>query len=351
MTESITETLVPAAIPYPSSVRLGRIEDEPIDVYHRTPAISNSKLADFAAPTGRPSLFYEKHVLGIREQQAESPALFMGNVADCLVLEGPEAMDRRYVINPRPHFGDMRIKVNKEAQAKWELLNTPILEQFDASVKAGKIPVSQEDYAFAMRLREAVLRNKIARAVLACGKPQITWRIRMPHFLVQCRTDYFVESASAELAQYLPVNEGDALFVDLKTTDSLDEEGYASFWKQVRQKRYYRQLALYREVIQPILKRPIAFACLIAVEKTPPYECGVYVPPEKDMQLGIEEILWTLRNLQLCAQKGVWPGVPQDQVVPLPLKEWHHREVAGEMERASALFATLQELPDRQLTP
>lgn len=341
-------SLVPFTVANPPpEVRLGRIPDEPAEMYHKQPALSRSMLEDFAPPTGRPSYFYRKHVLRIPMDERRSKALDVGNAAETLILEGDHVYADRYAVLDKPSFGDQRNKDNKAAKQAWEDQHADVLKQI---AEGRKIQISGKDHALNEQLRQSVNMNQIAGAILRCCEPQITWRVRTRDFDAQCRTDLYCDSVSEELAELIPgLAVGDAFFADLKTTESLDKGAFSSFWKHWQEFRYYRQIAFYRNVIQPIIKRPLKGGVLIAVEKTEPYECIVGVMDETDIELGERQIAQQLELLRLCLKTNYWPGYPQDEPVRLSMDSWHEGKVMREIKESDTLHAELLEL-DRRLS-
>jgi hypothetical protein len=315
------------------TVPLGMIENEPIEVYHATRAISKSKLDDFCPPEGRPSYFYRKHILGLVREH-KSKVFELGSAAHALILEGSAAFNERYAVD-RP-WG--RKKIEREAKAAYV-----------AEAKAkNKKWLERAEGETVWRMSQAAQSNAVARELLRCGKPEVTWRIKTPSFLVQCRTDWWVESASPELAALVPfIEEGEPVFADLKTCNTLAEDGYASLHKNVRDYGYHKQHAFYREVIGAVrkakgLRAPRAML-IIGVEKAEPCECGVYYVEPGDVDMATEQIVSSLGLLAQCFANNSWPGVPQNEAIPVGLKPWDKKKAEAAMLTESTARMALAE--------
>lgn len=300
-----------ALIPYNVEIPLGRIEGESIEQYHRTGAVSHSKLEVFKR---RPSEFYRRFISGEAEPQEESEAQGLGQAAHTLILEGSVAFENRYAVEP--DFGDCRKTANKEARDNWRALHD----------KHKPISATIERQCIAMQ--QGVNRNFVAKALLAHGKPETTWRMPLGPMLLQARTDWFIDSATEDLSLLIPeVKPGERIICDLKTCATLSVDGFGSFFKWAREAGYYRQDALYREVVSKILGEPVHHCFYIAVEKDEPFECAVFRFDDVARDLGVREVIETLKSLIQCAKADEWPGVIQDAVISLDLPEWHVRKM------------------------
>jgi hypothetical protein len=312
---------------------LGMIENEPIEVYHATRAISKSKLDDFCPPEGRPSYFWRKHLLG-SVHEPKSKVFELGNAAHTMILEGSGAFNERYAVD-RP-WG--RKKIEREAKAAYVA---------EAKLK-GKKWLDRDEGEMVCRMAMAARENTVANELLRCGKPEITWRIKTPAFLVQCRTDWWVEEVSPELAALVPFLEvGEPVFADLKTCNTLNEDGKASIQRNIREFGYHKQHAFYREVIGAVrkskgLRAPRAML-IIAVEKSEPFECGVYCVEPGDVDMATEQIVSSLGLLAQCFANDSWPGVPQNEVIPVGLKPWDKKKAEAAMLTESTARMALAE--------
>lgn len=319
-------------LPAPANIRLGLIRREPIEVYHNTAAVSNSKLS-LIRP--RPSRFYRKYITQVAAPRYETAEQKIGRAFEILLLEGEKEYNLQYAVaRDTPDFGDCRAvagRTTKEQGAE----NKKKRDEWEAAEEARigtKTVLSKAEHQLNLRMRDAVRLNKVALACLAQGEPQITMRCKAGPIVVQIRPDWFIQEATAEMALFLPgVEEGDAVIIELKTCGTLDDDGFGSFAKVAQEKGYYRQRALYVEVATKILGRKVHHFFL-AVEKNEPFEAEVSQFDEEACALGVREVVDDLKTLVDCCTTGVWPGVQQDAVVTRSLAGWHTRKANARLE-------------------
>lgn len=314
--------------------QVGRVDGESLEVYHGTPALSHSKLMDFMPPWGRPSLFYRRHAMKDKKvTKTETEEMLIGNAADCLILEGEEAYARRYAV--MPHFGSPGTQFYYVRLAGWKKDHPGVIGLEAAQDKLNRA------------LREAVLRDQVARALVEESAKQVTWRLATPQFYVQARTDIFIDAASARIATLIPgVEEGEPLGADLKTCGTLNPEGRGAFFRNAQDFDYAGQQAWYSEVISPIIQRPLRWFPFVAVEKDKPHECAVVTLDPEDVSLAAERISAELHYLAVCAQTGVWPEAGAAGVRQVSFKPWHR---AAQRDYLESTQAAAERLP--QLTP
>ena len=322
------ESLLPA----PTTVRLGLIRHEPIEVYHNTAAVSKSKL-ELIRP--RPSRFYRRYVAQVAAPTYETAEQKIGRAFETLLLEGEKEYNLQYAVAAEePNFGDCRAvkdrttkeqaAANKAKRDKWEAA-----EQLRIGAKT---ILSRSEHKLNLQMLASVRRNHVAMACLAQGEAQITLRCKAGPILVQVRPDWLVLEATPEMALLLPgVEEGDAVIIELKTCGTLDPKGFGSFAKVAEEKGYYRQRALYVEVATKILNKRVHHFFL-AVEKNEPCEAVVSQFDEEACELGRREVGDDLQTLVQCATSGEWPGLPQDRVITMTLNGWHVRQANARLE-------------------
>jgi len=318
----------------PANVRMGIVRHEPIDVYHATPAISNSKLA-LLRP--RPSRFYRTYIAQVAAPRFETKEQKIGKAFEILLLDGEKEYNLQYAVErDTPDFGDCRAvagrttteqgKENKKKRDEWQAAE-------DARV-GNRTVISRADHELNLKMRDAVRRNKVAMVCLAQGESQVTMRFKVGPMIVQCRPDWFISEATAEMALFLPgVEQGEAVIIELKTCGTLDPEGFGSFQKIAQEHGYYRQRGLYVEVATKLLGRKVHHFFL-PVEKNEPFEAQVGLYSEEDCALGVAEVVEDLKTLMRCFETGEWPGTPQDAVVRYSLKGWHVKKANERLQQA-----------------
>jgi len=264
--------------------------------YHANPAISHSKLEVYRK---RPRLFFKRFVEQSLPDQEPTKALQLGSLTHAMVLE-PDKMPAEFVVAPR---FDRRTKDGKSEA-----------EKFEADAK-GKTVVDQDTYDVAFAMSNAVDQNPLASQLLSAGTPERTWRTKIGGLELQCRTDWF-NPAGCELS------EGRPYVVDLKTTESLNADGYGSFEKSVFSYGYHRQAGFYLPLITELLGKPVFDFFFVAVEKVQPYGVAIYKLSDQAISIGQDETLDDLRRLKKSIETNHWENI-EPVVRSLDLPKWY----------------------------
>ena len=261
----------------------------PSEDYHRWKALSNSHLSELRRSPA--------HLLArLRgEAKPETPALRLGRAIHAAVLE-PEVFVERYVQAP---LIDKRTKDGKEA---WAVL----VEAYGA----GNV-LSPEDYVTCNAMRESVWRKQAAKTLLGTeGEAELS---------VVWDNDGILSKARADRMSWKLKG---GTIVDLKSTQ---DASLAAFEKSIFNFGYHRQGAWYLQGFGA-RKVEVAHYCIIAVEKDPPYEVGVYRLTEEALNAGWKEIEPLLDVYRKCLETNEWPGFP-DRVVDIALPAWAWSQV------------------------
>ena len=271
-------------------MNLGIIHGEPAETYHTSGAVGSHALQDLSP---YPILFYKRHVSKEIPREEATPAMRFGAYFHCLALEGEDEAKRRYAVAPKC---DRRTTEGKARYAAF-LAET-----------AGKTVIAEEDLSLAWRMVAAIREKPSAVALLARGKPEVTFRDQMAAFAVQCRVDWFVESDGAS----------EPMIVDVKTVEDL-----ASFDYQFFKLAYYKQAAFYRLVVAKLLKLETFQPqfCYLVVEKNEPYQVAIRIPDAESLAIGTREVMTDLTRLKGCYERNEWPGEP-DEARPISLPEY-----------------------------
>jgi len=105
--------------------------------------------------------------------------------------------------------------------------------------------------------------------------------------------------------------------VDAKTTREIDPE---SFGRSADKFGYVGQMEHYARGVEILTGRP-TIAILLAVEKTAPYDVGVFRISGEARRLGAVQRQTYLDRLDRCTSSGEWPGqVPT--MIDLPIARW-----------------------------
>lgn len=245
--------------------------------YDQIPAVRRSDLWELRKSPAH-------YIYKVTHPQEPTPALRFGTAAHKHILE-PDSFWEEYAEAPTV---DRRTKAGKEAWAAF-------LEELD-----GKEPISKEDLAVIREMRDAILANPTAAALLTTGRHEvpIEWVDPATGELCKCRPDCLTEW------------DGKKYIVDYKTTTSC--EGMA-FERSCRVYGYKLQAGMYSEGVFAQTLEDHAFA-FVAQEKTPPYAVRVYFCDPGFVEEGqdlFHELVWIYHK---CKEAGEWPGYEDKEV-------------------------------------
>ena len=214
-----------------------------------------------------------------------SPAQALGTHVHGLLLE-PETY--RAAIVPEC---DRRTKAGKETYASF------------LSESVGAHVVTQDQQAKAIAMRDAVLAQPYAAALLAVGKPEVTalWETDG----VECKARF----------DWLP--SGHQVLVDLKTASEADYDGFA---RAAGRYKYAYQASLYNMASKAcgLGDRPMIF---IVVENEAPFAVALYTLDEEAIYSATHRIERLLEQYAECRASGVFSGYPME-VQTLTLPRW-----------------------------
>ena len=277
----------------------GVLSDEPNPTYHANEAWSNSKVQVFR----RSHLeAYQRFVAKTRAAEPSTPALAMGSAVHCATLEGPAAFAEQYVLSP---FDSFRTKEAQEWRAAHQLAGRQVLARSEAATVGTCVA--------------AVKSDPLASALLAEGRPEVTFRKRLARFDVQARVDWYNPAGTL-----IPRGAGapeptGSYFLELKTVGTHDQSGverdiWDAFEHNFKKFSYHMQAAWNREVIAELMPnagrdqvRPAVY--YIVVQTDEPFNCIVCQPSARALATGTVEILRYLRELTACYETGIWNGV------------------------------------------
>lgn len=271
-------------------MNLGMIHGESFDAYRASGAVGSHALGDFAVS---PLLYQRKHLLGATAPEEKSAAFAFGTLFHAAILEGPAAVESRFVM--RPEGLDRRTKDGRAA--------------FAALEATGKHVVGADDLALVEKMRDAVMAKQTARELLAHGKPEVTFRTQLEGVAMQCRADWFDD----RLDEYQRPT-----ILDVKTVESI-----ADFDRHFRGYAYYRQAGFYQLVVTATLNLSGAWPrfLFLVCEKSEPNDCAIYQPCETTLDYARNECLGLIRRMAACQAANDWPGQP-DTIQNISLPDW-----------------------------
>ena len=230
--------------------------------YHADPAVSASHLHAVAAS---PYHYWKRFVDPNRQRLEPTPAMRLGTLVHCAVLEPDHLLQRYGVCGPR------NTKAGKEQAA----------EMAASGIEA----VTEADMALALSMAAAVRDHPAAALLLANGKAEQSfwWDDITSGLRCKCRPDWY----------------NGATIVDLKTTTDASPAGFA---KSVANFRYHVQANHY---LAGTFAERFVF---IAVEKAYPYCIGVYELDADAMAHGAELRRQNMQTIADCRAINEWPG-------------------------------------------
>ena len=110
----------------------------------------------------------------------------------------------------------------------------------------------------------------------------------------------------------------DDILTDLKTAR---DHAPGAMARQASSLAYHAQLAFYLDGAQA-MGLDVHGAAILAVEKSPPYDCGVLTLSDEDLEAGRSHYRALLLRLAECRDRDEWPGVYQGKPQPLALPSW-----------------------------
>lgn len=237
-----------------------------------------------------PAHYFAQYLDPKREERKMTQAFKAGSAVHISTLE-PELFSQLYVVSPQIN------KSTKSGKEEWAT--------FQAD-HAGKTILTVKDYDMAMFARDAVRNHETAAYLIREGWAERTWYWTDLETGVKCkcRTDFL---------------NVDDYVIDVKTTEDARPE---QFGRSCYKYRYDKQGAFYLDGVQQAReqRRPKAFI-FIAVEKTKPYNVGVYYLTGEQAKSGREKYRKDLGIYSNCQRTGEWPGYSQE-IQPLKLPPW-----------------------------
>lgn len=251
--------------------------------YHALPSISKSGL-DLIRRA--PAIYKHRR----DNPEPETPAMRWGTLVHTAILE-PETLAERVVVAPK---FDRRTTQGKADAAAFEIENR------------GKEAVTAEEMADLIATRDAVWKHPACSKALGMIREvetSIFWQHQATGVECRCRPDAIMSNGT---------------ILDVKTTVDASADSFA---KSIANFRYHVQAAFYSDGYQAAFgEAPRAFVFL-AVEKTAPFLCALYVMDGKAVIRGRADYEADLETYRRCRNLGEWPGLSEEPVV-LDLPRW-----------------------------
>ncbi len=253
-----------------NEVKPGIYDNIPPHVYHNSPGISNSQLSIFADSAH----LYEHHFIKKDLKRKESTASQdLGTYLHALVLE--------------PDKANHKI-------CKWSATaDKGKIERIEARDE-GFLTVTKPQYEQAQRMRDSIMKNATACAVLSKGKAE--------------QSLYGVHEATGLLIRSRPDwRSPDAgILADIKTTKSIDTREHGSLSRDIYSYRWHVQEALYRDLEEQHGNKINEFIWIVVLN-VEPYTCICAPLNKASQQQGIETYHSDMNDLMHCLKNNEWP--------------------------------------------
>lgn len=272
--------------------------------YQADPAISKSQL-DVVART--PLHYWQAYVNPEREPREATPAMMIGTLIHSAVLE-PDTLNSAYAVLPENAPTRPTDRQRNAAKPSPETLLA--VEWWDAWERnlAGRTQITAEQWKVAMGVRDSVFKHPAAASLLrglgadgrgdtlGVGRPEVSYFGLDPEFgvRVKARADWLHPGS---------------FILDVKSTEDASPDGFV---RSVLKWRYHVQQSWYQDVIAAATDgEPPKDWYFLAVEKSPPYACGVYTLPPDIVRAGRALARRDLQRLVEARSLDFWPGYPQ----------------------------------------
>jgi len=231
--------------------------------------LTSHQLADFRKC---PLLYWHK-VQGLVTDE-DRPAYLLGRAAHVLILEGRERFDAEYTVG-----GPINARTGKPYGTNTQAWS-------DWAAAQGKPVITDEQSALVVNLTTGVRSHVIAAELLSDGVPEGVVRTEYCGRPCQARLDFFNPERGV---------------IDLKTCDDL-----TWFEADARRFGYAHQFAFYHALVMRTTGEDAPIH-VVAVEKKPPYRCGVWQMSEQTLAVARRENEAAIARLGECESRNLWP--------------------------------------------
>lgn len=266
--------------------------------YHAHPSVSASWLK---AINRSPLHFWDRYINPNRTDDEPTPAMKLGTLAHCAILE-PEEFDKRYIVMP-----DGIDKRTKEGKQLWaDLLAT------------GREPVKRDDWILVANMANAALKYPAMANIMPIAQKELSlfWTDSNTGTECKMRPDIFIAPCDAYPR---------GLIIDVKTLPDASPE---TFPRRVWEGDMLIQAGHYSSGHYHI------YGCLpdfgwLAVENARPHAVKLYMATSAQIEYGIDECIRLMRIYNTCMAANNWPAYG-DEIAELELPVYAQRIVDGD---------------------
>ncbi|MCA9843222.1 MAG: PD-(D/E)XK nuclease-like domain-containing protein [Dehalococcoidia bacterium] len=261
--------------------------------YHSDPTSLSVSGAKLLLPPSCPAKF--RHARD--NPQPPRRAFDFGHLAHRMVLGAGSEFT---VLDPAIHGlkKDGQVADNPRATSTWKNAESE-------ARRAGRIPVSVEEWRTAEQMAEKVRAHPQARELFTDGQPELALYHRDPETGVRLRGR-------------LDWLRNDGTIIDYKTCQSAEpreiERAFHKF-------SYHMQNAWYVDLVDALGLSSNSLLCFVAQEKVPPYEVTVVEYDQDAIAVGRERNREAIRLYAELMQRGEWPSYTSETIT-ISLPAW-----------------------------
>ena len=243
-----------------------------------------------------PMHYLQRYLAADRVVPEPTPEMRFGTAVHTAVLE-PDLLHQEVVEGPAI---DRRSSRGRQ-----------VLADFEAD-HLDQIVLTPDDYGHLLKIRDRVHSHPKIAPLLARGRAEQSFYATDAEtgVVIKCRPDWLAEDG--------------AFMLDLKTTQDASKMG---FGRSAQKLRYYLQPPWYFDILRQLYGETPKDWAFVAVEKEPPYACGLYFMPEHEWQPCYDAARRDLLLIAECMNTGQWPdyaGMAPDGGEPLTMP-WRGR--------------------------
>lgn len=261
----------------------------PNDFYHASDGISKSGLDVIAK---NPAKYYFNKF--IAPPRVPTAAMVLGSLTHTLVFE-PEQFDKEYILSP--DF-NRRTKQGKADELKFK----------EANCK--KQIITPKEYTEATAISTSVINHPYVASILSHGEAETSY--------------YAIDDETGELVKVRPDWAREDLLFDLKTCQDASK---AAFHRDILNRRYHVQAAMYRHVVNLALRSAgmeplIRDFVFIAVEKEEPYEVAVHKLGPLSMAQGMYLYREAMEVYAKCKADDFYHGYNEGKIAEIEIPRY-----------------------------
>jgi len=256
------------------------IQRMPDEEYFKMPGVSNSLLSRLAKCPANMLIEFEP-----------SPAMLLGTLAHCLILEGREEFEKRFIVSPDCD------KRTKEGKAVYQSF---------CEANEGKTVITLDQLQAVAGMAASVASHPAACELLQDGQPEqaITWEEGVNGITVpaKAKADWLSPTA----------------LIDLKTCQ---DSSYSMFSKTIFNSRYTQQFGYYKRGLAANGVYPSKFI-IISVESKSPFAVNVYELSDEVLDFGEGQSLELLNLYVKVKDLDVLPAYTNPGISTIRLPAW-----------------------------